>query len=101
MAIEAAKYSDIVIATSDNPRTESPEEILEDVKKGFEGFNDVQVEIIVDREEAIKRGVELAGTNDILMLAGKGHETYQIIGKEKIHFDDREMAIKYIKGEKC
>lgn len=101
MAIEAAKYSDIVIATSDNPRTESPEEILEDVKKGFEGFNDVQVEIIVDREEAIKRGVELAGANDILMLAGKGHETYQIIGKEKIHFDDREMAIKYIKGEKC
>lgn len=96
MAAEAAKYSEIVLATSDNPRTEDPREILDDVVKGFDGYN-VKFEAYVDREEAIKRGVELCEPNDILLIAGKGHETYQIIGKEKIHFDDKEMALKYIK----
>lgn len=98
MAAEASKFSDIVIATSDNPRTENPKDILDDVVKGFEGF-DVKFESFIEREEAIKRGIELCQKDDILLIAGKGHETYQIIGKEKIHFDDKEMAIKYI-GEK-
>ena len=99
MAAEAAKYSDIVIATSDNPRTEDPKVILSDVVKGFEGY-DVKFESYVDREDAIKRGIEFCEQNDILLIAGKGHETYQIIGKEKIHFDDREMAVKYINLKK-
>ncbi len=99
MAAEAAKYSDIVIATSDNPRTEDPKTILDDVVKGFEGYN-VKFESYVDREDAIKRGIEFCEKNDILLIAGKGHETYQIIGKEKIHFDDREMAVKYINLKK-
>ena len=51
-------------------------------------------------EDAIKRGIELCESKDILLIAGKGHETYQIIGKEKIHFDDREMAVKYINLKK-
>lgn len=99
MAAEAAKFSDIVIATSDNPRTEDPQTILDDVIKGFENF-DINFETYIDREDAIKRGIELCQTDDILLIAGKGHETYQIIGKEKIHFDDREIAEKYIKIKK-
>lgn len=96
MAVEAAKYSDLVLITSDNPRTENPEDILDDVEKGFEGL-EVAYERYVDREEAIKRAIDLAQKDDIILIAGKGHETYQIIGKEKQHFDDREMAEKYIK----
>lgn len=96
MAIEAAKYSDLVLITSDNPRTENPEDILDDVEKGFAEYN-VAYERYVDREEAIKRAIDLAQKDDIILIAGKGHETYQIIGKEKQHFDDREMAEKYIK----
>lgn len=99
MAKESAKFSDIVIATSDNPRTEDPQSILDDVIKGFEG-SDTPFETYVDREDAIKRGIFLAEKNDIILIAGKGHETYQIIGKEKIHFDDREIAEKYIKLKK-
>lgn len=96
MAIEAAKYSDLVLITSDNPRTENPEDILDDVEKGFAEYN-LAYERYVDREEAIKRAIDLAQKDDIILIAGKGHETYQIIGKEKQHFDDREMAEKYIK----
>lgn len=96
MAVEASKYSDLVLITSDNPRTENPEDILDDVEKGFEGL-EVAYERYVDREEAIKRAIDLAQKDDIILIAGKGHETYQIIGKEKQHFDDREMAEKYIK----
>ena len=99
MAAEAAKYSDFVIATSDNPRTEDPKDILADVVKGFEGYN-IPFEAHIDREDAIKRAIDMAAENDIVLIAGKGHETYQIIGKEKIHFDDREMAEKYIKLKK-
>ena len=99
MAVEAAKYSDLVLITSDNPRTENPEDILDDVEKGFEK-HDVAYERYVDREEAIKRAIDLAQKDDIILIAGKGHETYQIIGKEKQHFDDREMAEKYIKLKK-
>lgn len=89
MAEIAERYSDIVIATSDNPRTEDPTEILKDVERGFKN-NKYLLEI--DRAKAIFKGIELAQTDDIVLIAGKGHETYQIIGREKIHFDDREIA---------
>lgn len=95
MAQMASKYSDIVYITSDNPRTEDPESILNDVEKGI---SNVKYYREVDRENAIKKAVQNSEKNDIILIAGKGHEDYQIIGHTKIHFDDREMARKYLGG---
>ncbi|MBR4949414.1 MAG: UDP-N-acetylmuramoyl-L-alanyl-D-glutamate--2,6-diaminopimelate ligase [Clostridia bacterium] len=85
----AEKYSDFVIVTSDNPRTEDPEKIVSDILKGIKGKNNVKV--IVDRKEAIRYALENAREKDIIILAGKGHETYQITNEGKIHFDEREI----------
>lgn len=93
MAKIAEKYSDIIILTSDNPRTEEPLKILNEVKDGFEKNNHF---IIVDRKEAIKKAIELASKYDIVLIAGKGHEDYQILGNKKIHFDDREVAREFL-----
>ena len=89
MGALAAKFSDIVIATSDNPRTEDPEKILDEVEAGI---GDKIHERIVDRRAAIFRAIELAGVGDIVLILGKGHENYQILNTGKIHFDDREVA---------
>jgi UDP-N-acetylmuramoyl-L-alanyl-D-glutamate--2,6-diaminopimelate ligase len=91
--------SDIVILTSDNPRTENPDTILEDMKAGLPpkqglGKDNKSVYIISDRHEAIKKAIQLAQPGDYLLLAGKGHETYQIIGDEHLHFDDMEEVKK-------
>lgn len=94
MAEIAEKLSDFVVLTSDNPRTADPELILNDVEKGFKEAKDYIR--IADRERAIADAVSMATKNDIILIAGKGHEDYQIIGREKIHFDDREIAGKYI-----
>ena len=83
----ATKLSDYVILTSDNPRTEDPQKIMDDIVKGVTKNN---YEIELDRHKAIKKGIELLEPNDILLILGKGHEDYQIIGREKIHFDDAE-----------
>ncbi len=91
MASVAAKYSDFVIVTSDNPRTEEPSKIIDDITKGLENTKTPYV-IIENRIEAIKYAVQKAQTDDIIILAGKGHEDYQIIGKEKIHLDEREIV---------
>ncbi|WP_297404501.1 UDP-N-acetylmuramoyl-L-alanyl-D-glutamate--2,6-diaminopimelate ligase [uncultured Cetobacterium sp.] len=93
MAEVAEKYSDYVIVTSDNPRTEDPQEIVNEIVVGFKGNN---YSIEVDRAKGIKKAIKKAGKDDIILIAGKGHETYQILGKTKIHFDDREIAIKAI-----
>jgi len=93
MGAIAEKNSDIAIITSDNPRTEDPKLIIEDVKKGF--VNKKYLEE-VEREDAIRVAISLAFKGDIIVLAGKGHEDYQVIGKEKIHFDDKEIAKKYV-----
>ena len=85
----AEELSDFVIVTSDNPRTEEPISIIKEIKSGMKGNNNV---VIPDRKEAIYRAVEMINPEDILLIAGKGHEDYQIIGKTKIHFDDREVA---------
>ena len=82
--------SDILILTSDNPRTEKPDDILNDMKKGIENFPQDKVHIIPDRREAIKTACSLATSGDYILLAGKGHETYQEVNGTKTHFDDIE-----------
>ncbi len=92
MGEAAASMSDVVIATSDNPRTEDPEAILLDVEVGLRNVGKPYLKII-DRREAIRRAIEEARAGDLVVIAGKGHEDYQIIGTEKRHFDDREVAL--------
>ncbi|MDR1604955.1 MAG: UDP-N-acetylmuramoyl-L-alanyl-D-glutamate--2,6-diaminopimelate ligase [Gracilibacteraceae bacterium] len=89
MGAAAARHSDYIIITSDNPRTEDPEAIISDIEPGVRGKK-VYWEIIPDRRGAIRRAVALAATGDTVVVAGKGHEDYQIIGEEKFPFDDRE-----------
>ncbi len=88
MAAIATKYATMAIFTSDNPRTESAEAILDDMVQGVEGAKNWLR--ITDRREAIRTATMLAQPKDIILVAGKGHEDYQIIGTEKHHFDDRE-----------
>lgn len=98
MAQIAVKYADQAFLTSDNPRTEDPEKILQDMVQGIaDQHNNFQV--ITDRREAIFHAIGKAKKDDIILIAGKGHETYQQIGHEKIHFDDREVAKKAIKAK--
>jgi UDP-N-acetylmuramoyl-L-alanyl-D-glutamate--2,6-diaminopimelate ligase len=90
MAEVAGRLSNFVVLTSDNPRTEDPESILDEVEEGLEdGCEYVRV---ADRKKAIEDAVSRAEEDDIILIAGKGHEDYQIIGTEKIHFDDREVV---------
>ena len=86
----AGDYSDLVIVTSDNPRTEVPEVIIDDVLQGIIRHASVLRE--VDRQTAIERAIKCAQRGDVVLIAGKGHEDYQIIGKEKKHFSDREVV---------
>ncbi|MCX6283790.1 MAG: UDP-N-acetylmuramoyl-L-alanyl-D-glutamate--2,6-diaminopimelate ligase [Bacteroidetes bacterium] len=92
MARISASLSDQLILTSDNPRFEEPEAILEEMVKGIEVTDARKVLVIADRRQAIKTAVTLAGENDIILVAGKGHETYQEIKGVKYPFDDREIV---------
>lgn len=95
----AARHSDVVIVTSDNPRTENPETILTQIEQGIQSLlpdERCPYQIITDRAEAIHAAVSEARDGDLLLIAGKGHEDYQILGTQKIHFDDREEARKAI-----
>src|SRR5690349_20821217 len=96
MGEAAVRYSDVVILTSDNPRTEDPLSILEQVEVGvIEALRQrphVQYRKVPDRREAIEEAVREAHSADMVLIAGKGHEDYQILGTQKIHFDDREVA---------
>lgn len=89
-----SELSDISLITSDNPRTEEPLEIINDVVKGIAKHN---FEIIENRREAIKRAIEIAGPGDVIVIAGKGHEDYQILKDKTIHFDEREVVSEIIK----
>jgi UDP-N-acetylmuramoyl-L-alanyl-D-glutamate--2,6-diaminopimelate ligase len=93
----AAARSDVVIATSDNPRTEDPMAILAEIEPGLRGAH-ADYEVIPDRRAAIERALSLAGQDDIVLIAGKGHEDYQIIGTEAFPFDDRAVAREIIRG---
>ena len=97
MAAIAVKLSDRVILTSDNPRNEDPDEIIRQMKEGIDANDQSKVLSITDRREAIRTAVALAQKGDIILLAGKGHEDYQIIKGEKKHFDDKEELSKALK----
>lgn len=90
----ATKLSDYVIFTNDNPRTEDPKKIMEDIIKDNHSTN---YEVIYDRKNAIIKGIDMMENEDILLVLGKGHEDYQIIGHNKIHFDDAEIIKNYNK----
>ena len=92
----AAEYGDKIYVTSDNPRTEDPVQIVKDVEVGVkEALREgTSYEVIVDRREAINHAIHDAKAGDIVIIAGKGHENYQILKNETIHFDDREEARK-------
>ena len=91
MADAACRYSDHVILTSDNPRSEDPEQIIRDMLTGVkEGFQ-YRVEAITDRKEAIRKAIGMASKGDIILVAGKGHENYQEVKGVKHHFDDKEV----------
>lgn len=110
MGKAAAQFSDIVIITSDNPRSEEPMGIIREIERGIkELISNSRLQnyfIIPDRREAIFKAIEIAKSKDTVIIAGKGHEDYQIIGDKKIHFDDREVAKEAIrivtgKGKGC
>ena len=91
----ASKLSDFVIYTNDNPRTEDEKNIMKDILKGITKDNYI---VIYDRREAIKKGLDMVGVNDTLLILGKGHEDYQIIGHVKHHLSDKEEVLNYIKN---
>lgn len=93
MGAIAMRQSDVVVVTSDNPRTESPGAIIKEIVAGTSAGGRAQsIDVIEDRASAIRHAVSLARDGDIVLIAGKGHEDYQIVGKAKLHFDDREIA---------
>ena len=90
MGAIAGELADKLVVTSDNPRSEDPEKIIEDIKLGIS--SNVKLFIEVERAKAIESAIYNATKGDVILIAGKGHEDYQIFGKDKIHFDDREKA---------
>ena len=90
--------ADVAVVTSDNPRSENPSLIIDDI---LEGMTDSKAEIVVveDRTQAIKRAMQMAKTGDVVLLCGKGHETYQILNTGKIHYDEREIVAGILEGK--
>jgi UDP-N-acetylmuramoyl-L-alanyl-D-glutamate--2,6-diaminopimelate ligase len=93
----AAQLSDLAIATSDNPRTEDPGAIIDDIEQGMGGMPHLR---IVDRLAAIHAALGEGRPGDTILLAGKGHETYQVIGTEKFPFDEREIVQEAVRGKR-
>ena len=92
MAEAACRYSDRVILTSDNPRSEEPGDILRDMQAGVKEEDQGKVKVLADRKEAIYEAIRMASKGDIVLVAGKGHENYQEIKGIKHHFDDKEVV---------
>ena len=99
MGAVAAELADLVVVTSDNPRTEGPEDIIEDILPGMEGM-DTQCHVEPDRPEAICWALSQARPGDVVVLAGKGHETYQEINGVQYHLDEREVVAGYFRGQR-
>ena len=91
MASAAARYSDHVIVTSDNPRKEDPERICEEITQGFTSKDSFSV--LVDRRKAIAQAIAQSKEGDCILIAGKGHETYQIFSHHTVEFDDYKVAL--------
>lgn len=98
MAQMSLKYSDQVVITSDNPRTEDPQAIIQDILAGVGGADKAKTSVIVDRKEAIHQTIQKAQPGDVILIAGKGHEDYQIIGKDKFPFSDVKVAEEALQG---
>jgi len=98
MGAVAARLSDVVVVTSDNPRSEPPEAILEEIQRGMNGNRRGERHMVVDRREAIARALEMAGPGDAVVIAGKGHEAYQVLRDRTIPFDDRQVAREVLAG---
>ena len=94
----AERYSDRIIITSDNPRSESPERIIQEIKDGLSPHS--EYETLTDRREAIQRAIALAEKDDLVIIAGKGHETYQQFADRTIHFDDVEVAAEALEDKR-
>ena len=94
MGRTAAELSDFTIVTSDNPRGEEPEAIIEDITRAMEDAGGKYI-TEPDRRKAVLKALHDGRPGDIIVVAGKGHETYQIIGSEKRHFDDREVILSW------
>ncbi len=92
MGAVAARLSDLVVLTSDNPRSEPPEAILEEIQRGMPTGRGAERQVVVDRREAIALAVELAQPGDVVVIAGKGHEPYQMLRDRSVPFDDRQVA---------
>ncbi len=95
MGAIAEQNADLTIVTSDNPRTEEPQTIINEILAGMKASRGT-VKVIVDRVEAIRWAIDNARDGDVILLAGKGHEDYQVVGKEKHHMDEREIVAEYI-----
>lgn len=100
MAKAAEKYADFIVVTSDNPRSEQPEYIIGEIMTGFDNPVAENIEVEVERADAIKIAIDMAEKDDIILIAGKGHETYQIIGNEKIDFSDQKVATDCLRNKK-
>jgi UDP-N-acetylmuramoyl-L-alanyl-D-glutamate--2,6-diaminopimelate ligase len=100
MARIAEELADFIIVTSDNPRTEQPDDIIGEIATGFKKPNSKTLTVEPDRRKAIEAAMRDARKNDIVLIAGKGHEDYQIIGKQKFHFSDKEIAQQCLWGKK-
>ncbi|OGS34300.1 MAG: hypothetical protein A2474_07415 [Elusimicrobia bacterium RIFOXYC2_FULL_34_12] len=92
----SARMSDYSIITSDNPRSEKPERIALDIEVGFQRIKCKNYEVIVDRTSAIEKAISICEKDDILLIAGKGHEDYQVIGDIKIPYNDKDVVISYL-----
>ena len=92
MATVAQRLADRVVLTQDNPRTEDPQQIIDDILAGFDDAGRAKLTVQLDRRAAIEAAIDMAAPGDMVVLAGKGHEDYQVIGTVKHHFDDREVA---------
>jgi UDP-N-acetylmuramoyl-L-alanyl-D-glutamate--2,6-diaminopimelate ligase len=90
------RLADRLVVTSDNPRTEEPQQIITDILTGIQRFDAARMQVNADREEAIHQAIDMAKPQDVIVVAGKGHEDYQILADRVIHFDDREVVQDYV-----
>jgi UDP-N-acetylmuramoyl-L-alanyl-D-glutamate--2,6-diaminopimelate ligase len=101
MARVVEQWADRIVVTSDNPRTEQPQAIIKDIVAGFEDPDSEKITVEADRRKAIELAIENSGPDDIVLLAGKGHETYQIVGDRKFDFSDKDIARQCLQNLRC